>query len=138
MKNELNTTEIRFGIAERFLQVIEMLIEDRRAHNYRDVERLTGIEHQRINAIKSYVTKGSRPAYPNIEYFYSLQKAFDISIDYIVSGQGDMFRSNASKLDSNRSRQEGLDPDKKANQPESILEMIRGIKVDVEHIKKFF
>ncbi|MEC7753851.1 MAG: hypothetical protein VYB44_07460 [Bacteroidota bacterium] len=83
--------DIKQAVTERFYEAIEKLISDHKADNYRDIERQTGIEHQRINAIKSYLKKGSRPAYPLIEYCVQLCSTFKISYYWLMEGQGPFY-----------------------------------------------
>lgn len=83
--------DLRFMIAERFYQAIEKIIKERKAVNYRDIERQTGIEHQRINAIKAYVLKGRRPSYPGLDYIYLLESIFGVNSRWLIMGLGPFY-----------------------------------------------
>lgn len=83
--------DIKQAVTERFYDAIERVISEHKAENYRDIERQTGIEHQRINAIKSYITKEARPAYPLIEYCVQLCSTFGISYYWLMEGKGSFY-----------------------------------------------
>lgn len=90
------STDIRFEVSKRFYEAIERIINDHKAENYRDVERQTGIEHQRINSIKSYVTRDKSPAYVPADYIYKLDEIFGVNARWVITGKGDFYLNSYS------------------------------------------
>lgn len=83
--------DIKKEITTRFIDTIEYLIKSGKINSYRDFEGITNIANQRLSFMKSFVyKKQDQPAYVNVDYIYLLVENFQVSLDWLFFGVGEM------------------------------------------------
>jgi hypothetical protein len=93
----------RKEIAERWWEALLTLKSNRTIKTYREFERATGIDNQRINSIRIFVEKNGPPAYAQPDYIAAMHDEYGVSNDWMLNGEGEMFKKDNETLGTPRS-----------------------------------